>query len=139
MQPLHHLAILPSSCSKSLEWPIGTELRVMLVCADHKGQPRPESLPPQVNPECFRNTPVGALCRKLPQYVKTPPVEAVVFAWGVNEDGQLGIDSEQNVATPKVVEALLGARLAGRSFCRAPLVAGSRNTLAIDSDGQVSE
>lgn len=90
-------------------------------------------------PERLKDPPAGALCRKLPKYVRSPPVEAVVFAWGVNEDGQLGIDADKNVSTPKVVEALLGAQLAGRSFCRAPLVAGSRNTLAIDSDGQVSK
>lgn len=32
---------------------------------------------------------VGYLCRALPQYVQRPPIEAVVFGWGVNEDGQL--------------------------------------------------
>ena len=32
---------------------------------------------------------VGFLCRSLPQYVQKPPIEAVVFGWGVNEDGQL--------------------------------------------------
>ena len=32
---------------------------------------------------------VGYLCRSLPQYVQRPPIEAVVFGWGVNEDGQL--------------------------------------------------
>jgi len=39
--------------------------------------------------------------------------------------------------TPKVVEALLGVQFKGRSFLSAPLVAGSRNTLAIDADGEV--
>lgn len=42
-----------------------------------------------------------------------------------------------NVTTPKVVEALLGVQFSGRSFGRPPIVGGSRNTLAIDSDGQV--
>jgi hypothetical protein len=32
---------------------------------------------------------VGSLCRALPPYVQRPPIEAVVFGWGVNEDGQL--------------------------------------------------
>lgn len=32
---------------------------------------------------------VGFLCRSLPLYVQEPPIEAVVFGWGVNEDGQL--------------------------------------------------
>ena len=32
---------------------------------------------------------VGYLCRSLPFYVQKPPIEAVVFGWGVNEDGQL--------------------------------------------------
>mmetsp|Transcript_13602 Transcript_13602/g.29116 ORF Transcript_13602/g.29116 Transcript_13602/m.29116 type:complete len:631 (-) Transcript_13602:438-2330(-) len=82
-------------------------------------------------------SPVGYLCNQLPRYVREPPIEAVVFAWGVNEDGQLGIQSDQNVGTPKVVEALLGLRFAGRSFGRSPLVAGSRNTLAIDAEGGV--
>lgn len=82
-------------------------------------------------------SPVGHLCKNLPVYVRKPPIEAVVFAWGVNEDGQLGLDCQNNVTTPKVVESLLGVQLSGRSFARSPLVAGSRNSLAIDSDGQV--
>ncbi len=32
---------------------------------------------------------MGYLCRSLPYYVQKPPIEAVVFGWGVNEDGQL--------------------------------------------------
>ena len=32
---------------------------------------------------------VGSLCRALPPYVQRPPIEAVVFGWGVSEDGQL--------------------------------------------------
>lgn len=31
----------------------------------------------------------GDLCQGLPPYVYDPPVEAVVFGWGVSEDGQL--------------------------------------------------
>ena len=32
---------------------------------------------------------VGYLYEDVPQYVTTPPIEAVTFGWGVNEDGQL--------------------------------------------------
>ncbi len=31
----------------------------------------------------------GSLCERLPGYVLNPPIEAVVFSWGVAEDGQL--------------------------------------------------
>lgn len=47
------------------------------------------------------------------------------------------LDTSSNVLSPKVVEALLGTRLRGREFGRAPLVAGSRNTLAISAEGEV--
>eukprot|EP00983_Pelagomonas_calceolata_P015355 487630-Pelagomonas_calceolata.AAC.1 len=84
--------------------------------------------------------PAGKLCRDLPSHVTNPPVETVVFAWGVNEDGQLGLDRDQNnLMTPKVVEALLGVQFKGRSFLSSPLVGGSRNTLAIDADGEVRQ
>ena len=39
----------------------------------------------------------------------------------------------------QVVEALLGVQWSGRGFRNSPLVAGSRNTLAIDADGGVSD
>ncbi|KAF5827001.1 regulator of chromosome condensation 1/beta-lactamase-inhibitor protein II [Dunaliella salina] len=89
--------------------------------------------------EFIRNQgPAGRLCRDLPSHVTNPPVETVVFAWGVNEDGQLGLDRDQNtLMTPKVVEALLGVQFKGRSFLSNPLVGGSRNTLAIDASGEV--
>ncbi|GIL92948.1 hypothetical protein Vretifemale_20418 [Volvox reticuliferus] len=80
----------------------------------------------------------GSLCAVLPYYARRPPIEAVVFGWGVNEDGQLGLAlARENVVVPKVVEALLGLQFSGRSFSRTPLVAGSRNTLALDAAGQV--
>ncbi|GIL50419.1 hypothetical protein Vafri_6548 [Volvox africanus] len=80
----------------------------------------------------------GSLCAVLPYYARRPPIEAVVFGWGVSEDGQLGlVATRDNVITPKVVEALLGVQFSGRSFSRTPLVAGSRNTLALDAAGQV--
>ncbi|GFR50047.1 hypothetical protein Agub_g12098 [Astrephomene gubernaculifera] len=79
----------------------------------------------------------GSLCAGLPRYVRHPPIEAVVFGWGVSEDGQLGLDTRADVPAPKVVERLLGVQFSGRGFCRTPLVAGSRNTLAIDAAGQV--
>jgi hypothetical protein len=51
---------------------------------------------------------------------------------------QLGLAADkQNVPLPKVVEAFLGMKLAGRSLYRAPLVAGSRCSMAIDNHGQV--
>lgn len=40
-----------------------------------------------------------------------------------------GLDTEQDTPTPKVVEALLGTRLRGRQFTRAPLVSHSPDTL----------
>jgi hypothetical protein len=48
-----------------------------------------------------------------------------------------GVDTEENLMSPKVIESLLGTRLRGRDFTTSPLVGGSRNTLAIDADGQV--
>ena len=89
---------------------------------------------------------VGSLCFDLPNFVTHPPIEAVVFGWGVAEDGQLvldlclacrcsycccapfsqflaqGLDTDANVLSPKVVEALLGTRFRGRQFGRGPLV-----------------
>ena len=91
---------------------------------------------------------VGSLCFDLPNFVTNPPIEAVVFGWGVAEDGQLvcrswrvllckwctthnlglqrhllqGLDTIDNVLSPKVVEALLGTRFRGRQFGRGPLV-----------------
>jgi hypothetical protein len=32
---------------------------------------------------------VGSLSTRQPEYVVNPPIEAVVFGWGVNEDSQL--------------------------------------------------
>ena len=32
---------------------------------------------------------VGSHCTDLPSFVTAPPIEAVVFGWGVAEDGQL--------------------------------------------------
>lgn len=82
---------------------------------------------------------VGSLCREVPRYSGQPSVSTVVFAWGVNEDRQLGLDGKDNMPSPKVVESFLGIRLAGRTFYRNPLVTGSRNTLAIDAAGQVRQ
>jgi hypothetical protein len=59
------------------------------------------------------DSPVGALCRALPSFARTPPVEAVVFAWGASEDHQLGLDALSDCKSPKVVEALLGLQLMG--------------------------
>lgn len=48
-----------------------------------------------------------------------------------------GLDGNEDVLSPKVVEALLGTRLRGREFARSPIVAGSRNTFALTADGEV--
>jgi hypothetical protein len=55
----------------------------------------------------------------------------------VNEDGQIGLGSADAAPAPRVVEALLGLRLRGRAPGRAPLVAGSRNTLALTAEGEL--
>jgi len=80
---------------------------------------------------------VGGLCSHLPPYAYSPPIECCVFGWGVAEDGQLASSSSDNVLSPKVVEALLGKRFRGRGFGRSPIVAGSRNTMIVTSDGEV--
>ena len=36
-----------------------------------------------------------------PWHVQAPPIEAVVFAWGVNEDFQLGMENQADVHRPK--------------------------------------
>lgn len=62
--------------------------------------------------------PAGILCAVIPRYARQPPIEAAVFAWGVSEDRQLGLDTEDNVMKPKVVESLLGRQFRGREFGR---------------------
>jgi hypothetical protein len=62
--------------------------------------------------------PAGILCAAIPRYARQPPIEAAVFAWGVSEDRQLGLDTEDNVMKPKVVESLLGRQFRGREFGR---------------------
>lgn len=58
-------------------------------------------------------SPVGCLCQDLPAWATSPPIEAVVFAWGASEDHQLGLDSEVDLMCPKVVESLLGIQFKG--------------------------
>ena len=72
-----------------------------------------------------------------PDFVLNPPVECVVFGWGANEDGQLGLDRDTVVSVPRVIESLLGSRLRGRDGIRCPLVGGSRVSLAICADGRM--
>jgi alpha-tubulin suppressor-like RCC1 family protein len=48
-----------------------------------------------------------------------------------------GIDAAGSLTTPKVLEALLGTRLRGRTFGRTPLISGSRNSVALSADGDV--
>jgi hypothetical protein len=76
---------------------------------------RPTLAPPLHRPPAsVASSHVGSLCDHLPAYVYDPPIETVVFSWGVNEDGQLGLDripggaAANNVLQPKVVEACLG-------------------------------
>ncbi len=61
----------------------------------------------------YEESPVGVLCANSPSYVLNPPIEAVVFAWGASEDHQLGLDTEEDIKSPKVVEALLGIQFRG--------------------------
>lgn len=114
--------------------------------SSRKGQPRsnrssvPGTSPLTLTPRSDagrENYPAGVLCRELPSYCRTPPGTCVVFGFGVSEDGQLGVDTNQPLLYPKVIESLLGTRLRGREFRASPLVGGSRNTMAIDSSGQL--
>ena len=48
------------------------------------------SLPPSARTAgSVGSSAVGSLCDNLPAYCFDPPIETVVFAWGVNEDGQV--------------------------------------------------
>ncbi|KDD74579.1 hypothetical protein H632_c1211p1, partial [Helicosporidium sp. ATCC 50920] len=66
-----------------------------------------------------------------------PPIESVVFGWGAAEDGQLGFESSEDVCVPRVLDSLLGTRFAAPSERSAPLVAGSRGSLALTASGSV--
>ena len=79
----------------------------------------------------------GSLVADLPSYCTNPPIEVVVFGWGVTEDGQLGLDFKQDSERPAVIESLLGTSFGGFRFNRRPLVAGSRHTLAVTDAGKV--
>lgn len=79
----------------------------------------------------------GALLAELPSYCTNPPIEVVVFGWGVTEDGQLGLDSKEDAERPSVIESLLGTSFSGCRFNRRPIVAGSRHTLAVTNAGKV--
>jgi hypothetical protein len=101
---LDHLAdcqLLPSDCPSMVGSPVA-------------GLPPATPATPAA-PASAGSSQVGSLCDNLPAYVYDPPIETVVFAWGVNEDGQLGLESAGagggNVLAPKVVEACLGERL----------------------------
>lgn len=59
------------------------------------------------------DSPVGYHCLHVPAWVSNPPIEAVVFGWGASEDHQLGLDSEEDIDSPKVVESLLGIKFMG--------------------------
>jgi len=77
--------------------------------------------PSLVSPFDGGASPVGVMNRDRPSYVQAPPIEAVVFAWGTSEDRQLGLDTDQPVMAPKVVEGLLGLQFRGREFQRCAL------------------
>lgn len=79
----------------------------------------------------------GSLVADLPAYCTSPPIEVVVFGWGVTEDGQLGLDSKQDTERPSVIESLLGTSFGGFRFNKRPIVAGSRHTLALTDEGRV--
>jgi hypothetical protein len=79
----------------------------------------------------------GALLADQPSYCTSPPIEVVVFGWGVTEDGQLGLDSLEDVTKPSVLESLLGTSFSGFRYNRKPIVAGSRHTLAVTDDGRI--
>ena len=51
----------------------------------HSGGPSAENSHTHVHRQSY----VGSLHEDVPQYVSFPPIEAVTFGWGVNEDGQL--------------------------------------------------
>lgn len=71
----------------------------------------------ELEPPIAMSSPVGALCARLPDYVKHPPIETVVFAWGVNEDRQLGLDLVRDTPTPKVsVRVCAHAHTGGRAI-----------------------
>ena len=117
--PLHPNAALHSSHTPSfcLDHPADYQL-LPSDCSSMVGSPE-AGLPPATPatpaaPASAGSSQVGSLCDNLPAYVYDPPIETVVFAWGVNEDGQLGLESAGagggNVLAPKVVEACLGER-----------------------------
>ena len=58
---------------------------------EERWQPLPQQSPrgPEQRRLVKQVSSVGYLCRQLPPYVQQPPIEAVIFGWGVNEDGQL--------------------------------------------------
>jgi alpha-tubulin suppressor-like RCC1 family protein len=79
----------------------------------------------------------GSLVADLPSYCTKPPIETVMFGWGVSEDSQLGLDSQEDTDRPSVIESLLGTSFSGFRFNRRPIVAGCRHTLAITEAGRV--
>jgi hypothetical protein len=74
------------------------------------------SAPPAVPSLALGTSPFGAMWRSLPAVVRQPPVEAVVFAWGVCEDGQTGLAERGNVPYPKAsVEAKVRLQVSGQA------------------------
>jgi len=60
-----------------------------------------------------------------------------VLTWGVNEDGQLGHDHNEDIIIPTIVKGLKDYKLRDPEPMVAPLIASSRNTLAICEDGEL--
>lgn len=107
---------------------------------DDVGQPEAPRLSSMKSPGGFSKEQgvfAGALLADQPSYCTSPPIEVVVFGWGVTEDGQLGLDSNEDVNKPSVLESLLGTSFSGFRYNRKPIVAGSRHTLAVTEDGRI--
>ena len=64
------------------------------------------------------------------------PLPSVCFAFGDCDSGQLGTDQRKNQYSPCVLGQLLCVGF-DASKVAAPLVAGSRNSLAVDAEGGV--
>ena len=67
----------------------------------------------------------------------TPPAPpAIIFAFGTNEDSQCGTENRGDLLQPGVIDQLMGVSFAADN-CASPIVAGARNTIAVDADGGV--
>ena len=60
---------------------------------------------------------VGNLCADLPEWVVHPPIEAVCFAWGVSEDGQLVRRLETESQSVSVLRPTFGVTSSKQNVC----------------------